>query len=93
MVVRVVMKKIYISFILFFISCSSLVAETIYMDCEETIKEVREATYDDLFVKGEIIGNNYVRLRNNKIIDIYFSYPGGEAFDLLRNKKRIYKGK
>ena len=87
MVVRVVMKKIYISFILFFISCSSLMAETLYMNCEETIQEVREATYDDLFVKGEIIGNNYVRLKNNKIIDIYFAYPGGEAFDLLRNKK------
>ena len=79
------MKKILITIFLLLIS-STTYAETIYLNCEETIKKVREATYESLYVEDKIIGNSFIRIKS-KTIDIYYAYSGGETFDLLINKK------
>ena len=79
------MKKILI--IIFLLSFSSnLSAKNTYLNCEEKIKEVREATYESLYVEGDILGNSFVKIKK-KTIDIYYAYSGGESFELIINKK------
>ena len=79
------MKKI-LTIIFLLLSSSTLYAKTIYLNCEEIVQKVREATYEGLYVKGNVIGNNFVKIKS-KTIDIHFAYPGGETFELLINKK------
>ena len=79
------MKKILtIIFLLLF--SSTLYAKTTYLNCEEIVQKVREATYEGLYVEGEVIGNGFVKIKS-KTIDIHYAYPGGETFELLINKK------
>ena len=81
------MKKIsMIIFLLTLTLNSNSYAKNIYLNCEEIVQKVREATYEILFNEGEISGNLFVKIKT-KTVDIYYAYPGGEAFELLINKK------
>ena len=79
------MKKILMTIFLLTLSSNSY-AKNIYLNCEEIVQKVREATYKILFNEGEIAGNVFVKIKT-KTVDIYYAYPGGEAFELLINKK------
>jgi len=79
------MKKIFMIIFLLTLNSNSY-AKNIYLNCEEIVQKVREATYEILFNEGEIIGNVFVKIKT-KTADIYYAYPGGEAFELLINKK------
>tara|TARA_B100000965_G_scaffold173612_1_gene144964 strand:- start:260 stop:733 length:474 start_codon:yes stop_codon:yes gene_type:complete len=79
------MKKIII-IIFFLLLNSKLNAKTIYLECEEIVKEVREATYENLYEEGKVIGHSFVKIKK-KSIDIYFAYPNGESFEILINKR------
>ena len=79
------MKKIFL-IIFFLLFSSNLSAKTIYLNCEEVIKEVREVTYESLYVEGEVLGSIFVKIKK-KTVDIFYAYSGGESFELLINKK------
>tara|TARA_B100000282_G_C31419944_1_gene348566 strand:- start:63 stop:530 length:468 start_codon:yes stop_codon:yes gene_type:complete len=79
------MKKILIIIFLLLFNSTSY-AETIYLNCEEIVQKVREATYESLYVEGKTIGNSFVKIKS-KTIDMHYAYPGGETFELITNKK------
>ena len=79
------MKKILIIIFLLLFNSTSY-AETIYLNCEEIVQKVREATYESLYVEGKTIGNSFVKIKS-KTIDMHYAYPGGETFELIINKK------
>ena len=79
------MKKILIIIFLLLFNSTSY-AETIYLNCEEIVQKVREATYESLYVEGKTIGNSFVKIKS-KTIDMHYAYPGGETFELINNKK------
>ena len=61
------MKKI-LTIIFLLLSSSTLYAKTIYLNCEEIVQKVREATYEGLYVKGNVIGNNFVKIKSSSAI-------------------------
>ena len=80
------MKKVLL--LIFLLSfCSNLNAKTIYLNCEETVKEVREVgAYEIIYKEGKFLGNIFVKIKK-KTVFIDFAFKGGEAYNIISNKK------